>query len=264
MKLVAQAKLNNAKLRAERTTPFFREAEILFKQTKLDQLALPQPPEKKDESPSKKKILTVVMTTDKGMCGSINTNINRYVKQLPGARDMSFVVIGEKGVVSLERAFIKDLVPFSVHTAGLKFISFLEIGAVAERITKQKYDAIQIIYNRFGGGMKFLIDTIHIPSASLMATHTQNLAAYTFEEMEGEFFQDLHEFYLSTALNYVVYQNQASEMASRRNAMDTANKNAEEMIRMLTIQFNKLRQATITIELTEIVSGASVVQELTS
>jgi len=143
----------------------------------------------------------------------------------------------------------------------LKTINFLEIGAVAEKIAAEQYDQIKLVYNRFAGGMKFEVDTVTIPNYHILLNNMDKLAVYEMEENKADLMRDLHEFHVGSAINYSIFQSQASEMASRRNAMDSANKNAQEMIRILSIQFNKLRQATITTELTEIVTGAEVVQE---
>jgi len=258
MKLVAQARMSNAKLRAERTTPFFTSTDKLFKENHLS-----NPPVNKDNPDAPKKILTIAVTTDRGMCGSINSNLIRSIRNTPGAKDMNFVVIGEKGVASFEKLPLKDKIPFTIHTTGLKTLSFIEIGAMAEKIAtlKDEYDIARITYTKFIGSMKFEIDVLHLPSPKLTLLNTDKIAPYEIEEVKYDLFQDLHEFHLATALNYTIYQTQASETASRRNAMDSANKNAQEVIQKLSIQFNKLRQSSITTELSEIVTGASVVQE---
>jgi len=215
----------------------------------------------KDGTEVPKKTLVVLVTTDKGMCGSINSNISRYVRNMPSIKDSNLVVIGEKGSVSMERSFMRESIPFSAHTLGLKTISFLEIGAIAEKIVNEDYDQIKLVYNRFAGGMKFEVDVVTIPSYKILLNNMDKLAVYEMEENKSDLMRDLHEYHVGSAVNYSIFQNQASETASRRNAMDSANKNAKEMIRILSIQFNKLRQATITTELTEIVTGAEVVQE---
>jgi F-type H+-transporting ATPase subunit gamma len=260
MKLVAQAKLNSARNRAERTTYFFNTLNKLIVDNKLDNAPVSKEATKEGGEVAKKS-LVILITTDKGMCGSINSNINRYVRNMPNVRDSSLIVVGEKGVTSMERSFLKDNIPFTAHTLGLKTINFLEIGAVAERIVAEEYDQIKLVYNRFAGGMKFEVDTVIIPNYKVLLSNMDKLAVYEMEENKADLMRDLHEFHVGSAINYSIFQSQASEMASRRNAMDSANKNAQEMIRILSIQFNKLRQATITTELTEIVTGAEVVQE---
>jgi F-type H+-transporting ATPase subunit gamma len=260
MKLVAQAKLNSARNRAAKTTFFFSSLNKLVTENKLDSAPVSKEAAK-DGTEVTKKTLVVLITTDKGMCGSINSNINRFVRNMPSARDNNLIVIGEKGVSFMERNFLKDNIPFTAHTLGLKTINFLEVGAVAERIVSEEYDQIKLVYNRFVGGMKFEVDTVIIPNYKILLSNMDKLAVYEMEENKADLMRDLHEFHVGSAINYSIFQSQASEMASRRNAMDSANKNAQEMIRILSIQFNKLRQATITTELTEIVTGAEVVQE---
>jgi len=259
MKLVAQAKLNGAKARSEKTSPFFTTINNIVKDHKLVDASLSK--EALKEGDAGKKTLVLLVTTDKGMCGSINSNINRFVRNMPGMKDSSLVVIGEKGIGSMERTQFKDNIPFTVHTLGLKSISFLEVGAIAEKVVAEQYDQIKLVYNKFAGGMKFEVDVQVIPNHKVILNNMDKLAIYEMEENKHDLIQDFHEFQVGSAINYALYQSQASEMASRRNAMDSANKNANEMINTLSIQFNKMRQASITTELTEIVTGAEVVQE---
>jgi len=203
------------------------------------------------------------VTTNRGLCGAINSQIIRSIINEPFISEEQIVVFGEKGVKSLQNNIrLKKNLMFSIHPSSKYPLSFLEAGSIAEKIKSFEYDEIRIIYNRFESLFKMYVDTLRIPSLKALTSeeHSEHFAQYEITDTT-ETLDSLFEYYIAAALNYVFYQNSAVEIVSRRNAMDSASNNAIEIGEKIKIEYNKTRQAEITTELSEIVSGAAAVEE---
>ena len=213
-----------------------------------------------------KKYLCVVLTADRGLCGGFNSNIcklakTNFKKILSEGKELNVITVGSKGYDQIKREYEKYVIKkFSFKDK--KNISFNEADEVGKEIislfNQNKFDKCIIFYNNF----KNVIT--QIPQAQqIIPTETKNLKesndenfSYEFEPEEDEILEDLLPKNISTQVFKALLENAASEQGSRMTAMDNATRNAGDLVDKLTIDYNRSRQASITKELIEIISGA--------
>jgi len=219
--------------------------------------------EKKKDTTTRPKVLTVLVTTNRGLCGSINSQVIRSIINEPFITEESIVVFGEKGVRSLQNSIkLKKNVLFSIHPSSKYPLSFLEAGNVSEKLKTAEFDELRIIYNRFENLFTMHLDTIRIPSLKTLKSEENSELFSQYEISDSDaILESFLDYYYASVMNYAFYQNSAVEIVSRRNAMDSASTNAAEIGDKIRIEYNKTRQAEITTELSEIVSGAAAVEE---
>eukprot|EP01130_Rhizamoeba_saxonica_P001828 TRINITY_DN11663_c0_g1_i1.p1 TRINITY_DN11663_c0_g1~~TRINITY_DN11663_c0_g1_i1.p1 ORF type:complete len:306 (-),score=75.43 TRINITY_DN11663_c0_g1_i1:54-971(-) len=257
MKVVASSKLQGVQNAAAMTSDFFRSQEKLFS---------PLAPNNQEEKPKDIKTLTLVITTDKGLCGALNSAIFRMLRDEPHDDNNSFVIVGEKGCKSFsQHNTLKSQVSFSGHQSPRTPFTFLEAGETADRINKlDNFDQLRVIFNRFVTPTKLDIDVLYLPSYGY-CTSSENYSKfdhyYVAKLERKQVIRNAIEYLYAATVNYASYQNQAVEIFSRRNAMDNASTNADEVYKKLSILYNKTRQAAITTELSEISAGAAAVEE---
>lgn len=210
----------------------------------------------------------VPITSDKGLCGGINSSVAKYLRAClaaagPEGGDNLLVVVGEKGRALLQRD-LKDSIYATIADTNKVKITFPEACSVAEDILKTEYDVSRIIYNRFFSAIsqKPTIATVLSPNA--LEKEAEAGGAIDAYEIEGpdrpELLHDLAEFQLATTLFNCLLESNCSEQSSRMSAMENSSKNAGEMLAKLTLIYNRTRQATITTELIEIISGATALE----
>merc|ERR1712216_1077655 len=200
-------------------------------------------------------VLLVPFTSDKGLCGGVNSTIVKYSRalmELQSESKSSMVVIGEKGKAQLERKEGDKINSFIGEMAKVT-ITFPQVSMIADKVLEEgKFDKTHVLFNHF----KPIIATVGSPE--LIAKEKQEeLNLYEFEEGFEENMQDLVELQLATTMWNAALENSTSENGARMNAMDSSYKNASEMLEKLTLIFNRGRQASITTELIEIISGAT-------
>lgn len=216
------------------------------------------------------KNVVVPVTSDKGLCGGINTVVCKYtrstVKAVADAQagdepsENLLVVMGEKGRSQLQRDMRESIYATIADTNKVR-VTFPEASQIAEELLKTEFDTARIIYNRFVSAIaqKPTIATVLSPDA-LEKTAAEGAAIEQYE-IEGpdraELLMDLSEFHLATTLYNCMLENNCSEQSSRMSAMENSTKNAGEMLGKLTLTYNRTRQASITTELIEIISGAT-------
>eukprot|EP01120_Amphizonella_sp_Union-15-10_P010267 TRINITY_DN408_c0_g1_i1.p1 TRINITY_DN408_c0_g1~~TRINITY_DN408_c0_g1_i1.p1 ORF type:complete len:309 (+),score=61.82 TRINITY_DN408_c0_g1_i1:102-1028(+) len=251
MKLVASVKFKAAQQKAEETAPFFTSLQKVF-----DEHAFTSTKEQKQQ-----KVLSILVTTDKGLCGPINSNLLRTVRKLSDSKRTTVILVGEKAASGIFNIGLAPRVTFSSHFLKGD-TNFIQLGAIAEKAISMDFDVCKIWYNKFVSAIEFAVTAIEVPSLATLSEPQNKSKLYRYEINEPlpQVLTDLTEFYIAAALNYTYYQTAASEMASRQNSMDSATKNAKELIKKLRIRYNKIRQGVITTELTEITSGASVIK----
>ncbi|KAI3424192.1 hypothetical protein D9Q98_009548 [Chlorella vulgaris] len=220
------------------------------------------------------KAVFVPVTSDKGLCGGINSTVCKYTRATvkavrdgaaaadsgEAAPEMMLVVMGEKGRAQLQRDMRDNIYGTVADTNKVK-ITFPEASAIAEELLKTEYDTARILYNRFVSAInqKPTIATVLSPDALERAAAEGG--AMDSYELEGpdrpEMLMDLAEFQLAATLYNSMMENNCSEQSSRMSAMENSTKNAGEMLGKLTLTYNRTRQASITTELIEIISGAT-------
>ncbi|GMI17838.1 hypothetical protein TrLO_g14164 [Triparma laevis f. longispina] len=209
--------------------------------------------------------LIVPLTSDKGLCGGINSFISRGVRTMCGVLDgsgkkSSVVVVGDKGRSQMRRMVGDKLV--SAATEVVTPYSFdLSAAITAEVLAAgNDYSCIVILHNKFVNSATYIQEyKVLMPMAS--TGDDEAMVEYEFEpDIKNEVLEDLGEYLLCSELHHALMEAAASEQSARMAAMENATKNAGEMVDKLTLQYNRARQARITTELIEIISGASAIE----
>lgn len=261
MKMVAASKLRRAQERVVATRPFAAQAKHVLASisARVDQSTHPllvQRPGVKSGS-----TLLIVMTSDRGLCGSFNTNIVKAVGQFlrdnPG-RQVSLGLVGKKGREALGRRGFP--IRFE-YTALPKVIGFAEAESVAqpaiEDFTNGVVDSVHIVYNEFKSviAQKLVIEQL-LPMAPIEVAKEDAGVEYLYEPSPQRIFDELLPRLVEAQVLRALLESAAAEHAARMTAMDAATRNSAEMIEGLTLTMNKVRQAAITREIIEVVSGA--------
>jgi len=206
-----------------------------------------------------KKHLIVAVTSDRGLCGAIHTSIVKAVKNTLAEEkqglETKIVCIGDKSKGMLQRIYAKNIL-FSVNDIGKKTVTFLDASAIANAILASgfEFDSGDVLYNKFKSVISYTTTKAPFYSASLVS-NAKNIGVY--DSLDADTIQSYQEYQLASLVYYGLKENGTSEQSSRMSAMDNASKNAGEMIGRLTLYYNRTRQAVITRELIEIISGAS-------
>ncbi|WP_295120331.1 ATP synthase F1 subunit gamma [uncultured Chitinophaga sp.] len=214
------------------------------------------------------KVLIVVVTSDRGLCGAYNSNIIKLAKQTIREKyseqyakgNVEILPIGKKGFEAFSKAGFKVNDEHWTIFADLSFEAVKHAAAVAlEGYTKGDYDAVELVYSQFRNAATqvFTVEQF-LPIAKVENTESKGLKAdYIFEPEKDVLIAELMPKILNTQFFKAVLDGQASEHGARMTAMDKASENAADILRSLKISYNRARQAAITTELTEIVSGAA-------
>ena len=265
MKMVAAAKLKRAQESAEKGRPYSEKMNNVI-------LNLSNGISDKETAPKllsgtgKDKIhLCVVMTSDRGLCGGFNSNIIKKAKTYFGeilkeGKELKIITVGSKGNDQLKRQYgnkIIENISFK-NSKNANYFDAEKVGRIIiEKFEKEEFDICTIFYNQF----KNVITQIPkaqkiIPLNTESADDNELEDNYEFEPDEDEILSNLLPKNISTQIFKAMLENSASEQGARMSAMDNATRNAGEMVDKLTIQYNRSRQAAITKELIEIISGA--------
>ena len=265
MKMVAAAKLKRAQDSAEKGRPYSDKMNNII-------LNLSNSISDKENAPKllvgtgeEKVHLCVILTSDRGLCGGFNSNIIKKAKSyfekiLTEGKTLKIITVGTKGYDQLKRNF-SDKIIEKISFKESKNANYFDANKVGKLIIdlflKNEFDVCTIFYNKF----KNVITQIPqeqqiIPLKSSEKEDMSNDDNYEFEPEEDEILSNLLPKNISTQIFKAMLENSASEQGSRMSAMDNATRNAGEMVDKLTIEYNRSRQAAITKELIEIISGA--------
>ncbi|XP_057950639.1 ATP synthase subunit gamma, mitochondrial [Malania oleifera] len=258
MKMVAASKLRAIQTRAEKSRGLWQPFTALLGDT---------------PSVDVKKNVIVTISSDKGLCGGINSTsvkISKAVRKLSSGPDKEskYVILGEKAKVQMIRDS-KNYIELSVTELQKNPLNYTQVSVLADDILKNvEYDALRIIFNKFQSAVAFLPTMATVLSPEVVEREAEaggmigDLDSYEIEggETKAEILQNLTEFQFSCVLFNAVLENACSEQGARMSAMDSSSRNAGEMLDRLTLTYNRTRQASITTELIEIISGASALQ----
>ncbi|UMM31180.1 hypothetical protein L5515_012764 [Caenorhabditis briggsae] len=208
---------------------------------------------------SKKQVL-VLITSDRGLCGAVHSSIVKEAKRIlsgAGDKDIRVVAIGDKSRAGLQRVFAKHIM-VSGNEIGRAPPTFADASIAAKAVLDSGFDfeTGTIIFNRFKSVVSY--ETSKLPILPLEAIKAKE-ALTTYDSVDDDVLQSYSEYSLAQLIYYAMKESATSEQSSRMTAMDGASKNAGEMIDKLTLAFNRTRQAVITRELIEIISGAACV-----
>ena len=265
MKMVAAAKLRKAQENAEKGRPYSEKMQnIILNLT--ESISDPQNAPKLLIGTGKDQIhLCVVMTSDRGLCGGFNSNICRLAKKyfekiLKEGKNLKIITVGSKGHDQLKREYEKYIIK-KLSFKNKKKISFVEADEVGKIILdlfdKNEFDKCILFFNNFKNVMTQIPEAQQIIPTEVKKDFKKNEEIfYEFEPDEDEILEDLLPKNISTQVFKAFLENSASEQGSRMTAMDSATRNAGDLVNKLTINYNRSRQAVITKELIEIISGA--------
>jgi len=266
MKMVAAAKLRKAQDNAEKGRPYSQKMQnIILNLTKS--ISDPENAPKLLVGTGKDKTyLCVVLTADRGLCGGFNSNIcklakSNFKKILNDGKDLKIVTVGSKGLDQIKREYGKYIIKkFSFKEK--KQITFSEAKIIGNEIislfNKDEFDKCILFYNNFKNVITQIPQAQQIIPAEIKSSSTKkdDNFTYEFEPDEDEILEDLLPKNISVQIFKAFLENAASEQGSRMTAMDNATRNAGDLVDKLTINYNRSRQASITKELIEIISGA--------
>ncbi len=270
MKMVSAAKLRRAQDKIVRLRPYVNKLqEILAGLTQS--LAESEVENIYGRISPPEKILIVVITSNRGLCGAFNANVIKEARRVVSEKyldqfnkgDLIFLAIGKKGYDYLRKQKLKML---PEHNALLNDLAFDNVAAVAEEIMKSfvsgEYDRVEIIYNHFkNAAVQSITDEQFLPVESIPSgTKTSAPVDYIYEPTEEEIVKELIPKSLKIQFYRAVLDSFVAEHGARMTAMHKATDNATNMIRELTLQYNKARQAAITNQILEVVSGAEALK----
>ncbi len=265
MKMVAAAKLRRAQESAEKGRPYSEKMNNIILNLSNGISDKENAPKLLSGSGDDKVHLCVVMTSDRGLCGGFNSNIIKkaksyFAKLTENGKELKIITVGSKGNDQLKRAY-GDKIIANISFKESKHANYFDaekVGRIViEKFSAEEFDVCTIFYNQF----KNVIT--QIPQAQqIIPLNVENSEKdkpednYEFEPDEDEILSNLLPKNISTQIFKAMLENSASEQGSRMSAMDNATRNAGEMVDKLTIEYNRSRQAAITKELIEIISGA--------
>ena len=259
MKMVAAARLRRAQERVHNARPYANQMLALLGSlaARTEQRAHPLLAERPVE-----KILLVLVTADRGLCGAFNANLIRAAESYLEAhrdRKVSLLAVGRKGRDFFRRHHIEILADYTNLFSRLEFTHAQEIAQqVIDLYTRQAVDAVDFIYNESKTVLtQRLTIERYLPIKPVQPAAGEALIDYIYEEPAEEVFNVLLPRYVEIEVYRALLESAASEFAARMTAMDAASSNAAEMIDTLTLHMNRVRQAAITKEIIEIVSGAT-------
>lgn len=263
MKMVAAAKLRRAKDRAEQARPYAEKMSAILSSLAAGQSqnAIPL----LNGTGKSDTVLLVVMTSDRGLCGAFNGSITRATKrkvaELKAAgKTVKLFCVGKKAYDLLKND-LGGLIIGRMSEIGKKQVQYTEAESIARAVVKHfsedGFDTVHIVYNRFKSAISQIVTFQQIiPLDTSKIDATANTTPYEFEPEEESILAELLPRNVAVQIYGGLLENAASEQGARMTAMDNATRNAGGMIGKLTLKYNRTRQATITKELIEIISGA--------
>ncbi len=266
MKMVAAAKLRKAQESAEKGRPYSEKIQNIILNLTKSINDTQNAPKLLVGTGEDKKYLCVVLTADRGLCGGFNSNIcklakSNFKKILSEGKELKIITVGSKGLDQIKREYGNYVIKkFSFKDK--KRISFNEADIIGQEIinlfNKNEFDKCILFYNNFKNVITQIPQAQQIIPAEKEQSddNDEKLISYEFEPDEDEILEDLLPKNISTQVFKALLENAASEQGSRMTAMDNATRNAGDLVDKLTINYNRSRQASITKELIEIISGA--------
>ena len=268
MKMVAAAKLRRAQQNAEAGRPYSTRMSGVVSSLATKVARSPQSPKLLAGTGKDDTHLIVVATSDRGLAGAFNSNVVRAARRkaenlVAQGKTVLFYIVGRKGRPVIQRFYPKGIIA-QYDTSGMKAPTYADAQAIAkdliDRFTTDGVDVVHLAYANFRSTLvqEPTVDQI-IPvavPANDAGTGTASLAAVEYEPDEEEILADLLPRNIAIQIYRALLENQAGFYGSQMTAMDNATRNAGDMIKKLTLVYNRQRQAQITKELIEIISGA--------
>ena len=269
MKMVAAAKLRRAQEQAEAARPYAERMDRMVRSLAASLPSREGAPRLLAGTGADATHLLVVMTSDRGLCGAFNSSIVREARHrithlLGDGKEARILCVGRKGWGQLRRDH-EDRIVDTIEDVGRKSLGFGDARTIAQRIEDMfdngEFDACTLVYNRFRSAISQVptsqqLIPLVVAGGENSEADTVSGSAYEYEPDEMEILEALLPRNLGVQVFRALLENNASEQGARMTAMDNATRNAGEMIDNLTLNYNRTRQAYITKELIEIISGA--------
>ncbi|MCU4178532.1 F0F1 ATP synthase subunit gamma [Bosea sp. BH3] len=263
MQMVAAAKLRRAQTAAEAARPYAERMETVLASL-ASGISGSSAPRLIAGTGSDKVHLLLVLTAERGLCGAFNSSISRLARDKALAlkaegKTVKIICVGKKGYDILRRQFANDIIEF-IDLREFKQVGFVNAEAIAQnvlaRFNNGEFDVATLFFSRFRSVIAQIPTAQRIIPAEIPEGTQQTDAVYDYEPEEGEILEALLPRNLTVQVLRGLLENAASEQGARMSAMDSATRNAGEMIKKQTQLYNRSRQAMITKELIEIISGA--------
>ena len=265
MKMVAAAKLKRAQDSAEKGRPYSQKMNNIILNLSNGISDKSNAPKLLSGTGNEQIHLCVIMTSDRGLCGGFNANIIKkaksyFLKLKQEGKELKIITVGSKGNDQLKRVYgdkIIENISFK-NSKNANYFDAEKVGkTIIDRFEKHEFDICTIFYNQFKNVITQIPQAQQIiPLNTEKNNEDKSEESYEFEPDEDEILSNLLPKNISTQIFKAMLENSASEQGSRMSAMDNATRNAGEMVDKLTIEYNRSRQAAITKELIEIISGA--------
>ena len=259
MKMVAAARLRRAQDRIFNARPYANQMMALLSSVAARTADRSHP--LLAERPIQRQLL-VLVTADRGLCGAFNANLIRAANAHLDEhrdRDISLITVGRKGRDFFAKRPVKVVGEYINIFGRLEFSQSQPISQqIIELYSQEKVDAVDFIYNEFKSIMtqRVMVER-YLPIKPIQPAAGESLVDYIYEQPAQEIFNSLLPRYVESEVYRALLESQAAELAARMTAMDAATNNAKEMIDSLTLYMNRVRQAAITREIIEVVSGAA-------
>ncbi|GGE27011.1 ATP synthase gamma chain [Agaricicola taiwanensis] len=264
MQMVAAAKLRRAQTRAEAARPYAERVEQVLANLATAIAGTPDAPRLLGGTGKDQVHLLVVATAERGLCGAFNSSIARLARDhanrlIAEGKEVKILCVGRKGYDILRRQFGSRIIEV-VDLKHVKQVGYSEAETITDKVLELfeqgEFDVATLFFARFRSVIQQIPTAQQIIPASIPAEVEGPSAPYEYEPEESEILAELLPRNVAVQVFKALLENAASEQGARMSAMDNATRNAGDMIRKLTLNYNRTRQAQITKELIEIISGA--------
>ncbi|KAI8453041.1 ATP synthase F1, gamma subunit [Phakopsora pachyrhizi] len=252
MKMIATTKLGKAQKAMTDAKAYGQANGIVFKESSIEEEFGTTGSVANDN----KKVLYVVISSDKGLCGGIHSSVSKRVKaELGEGSDSQIVVVGDKPKAQLSRAIPKNIA-LSFNQIGRQVPNFADACSIADTIESQKFefDKVKLIHNRWISALSYEPTVLEVYNADSLKAAPKFA---TYEVEDDQLIEDLASFAMTNAIYTALVEGYATEISARRNAMDNATSNSQSVMASLQMKFNRVRQAKITNDLVDIITGAN-------
>jgi F-type H+-transporting ATPase subunit gamma len=267
MQMVAASKLRRAQAAAEAARPYAEHMEKVLRNIAVAVGDLGSAPRLLSGTGSDRVHLLVVCTAERGLCGPFNSAIVRLAREranmlIGEGKEVKFFCVGRKGYEQLRRLYEKQIIEH-VELRAVRTLTFENAESIGERIVRLydegKFDVCTLFFSRFKSVIAQIPTAQQIIPPVFEGAPDNGGAAYEYEPEEDEILAELLPRNISVQIFRALLENSASFYGAQMSAMDNATRNAGEMIKKQTLRYNRTRQAMITKELIEIISGAEAV-----
>jgi F-type H+-transporting ATPase subunit gamma len=265
MQMVAASKLRRAQAAAEAARPYAERMEAVLRNIAAGSAGSEGAPKLLSGTGSDKVHLLIVATGERGLAGAFNSSIVRLAREhisrlVADGKEVKILTVGKKGYEQLRRNYEKMIVD-RIELRSVKVMGYSNAADIAAKVTamfeRGEFDVASLFYSRFRSVIAQIPTAQQVIPPKFEETKVEGpTAAYEYEPEEEEILADLLPRYVATQIFRALLENTASFYGSQMSAMDNATRNAGDMIRKQTIKYNRTRQAMITKELIEIISGA--------